>query len=112
MMACLRLPTLLFALAALLPAIAQAQPAFLAACGDYAASRGPLDARPHASAIGRCYARHVRAARDIPAQDRKRLLAARPGPNRRISVATIHSMERINRVCWREARRKRNKRRQ
>ena len=95
---------------ALQAAVAGAQPAFLDRCRAYAGTQSALDARPFAKALCRCYARKIRAARDIPEQDRRGLLAARPGPGRRISVAAIHAMERINRACWDEVRKNHSQR--
>lgn len=99
-----RSAAMIVALAALVADAAVAQPAFLDRCRAYAGTQSTLDARPYAGALCRCFARKIRADRNIPAQDRKRLLAARPGPGRRISAAAIHAMEKINRACWREVR--------
>ncbi len=103
----IRLVALAGALAILAPGVTSGQTRFLARCGLYAGSQTTLQARPHAKAICQCYADRIRAARDIPAADKRRLLQVRPGPKGRISIATIQAMERINRQCWQQVRRKR-----
>ena len=96
----------LLALGASFAADAGAQPRFLGRCRAYAGTQTTVEARPFAKALCRCYAERIRAAKDIPDGDRKRLLAVRPGPGGRVSVAAIRAMERINRECWRAVRKK------